>query len=107
MPTLEKIPEIYFTKLGLMATLLSGEVRYEAAQKQKAIAAEELVDMLIAAGKHLKDVGEVEKATAQFKIAQKVMDAFAEDFLEDRWFTAPLFDRECAQRKEIHRLLNE
>ena len=36
-PTLEKIPEIYFTKLELLATLFDGEESYEAAQKQKNI----------------------------------------------------------------------
>ena len=39
-PTLEIIPEIYFSKLELMASLLDGEDSYEAAQKQKNISAE-------------------------------------------------------------------
>ena len=46
-PTLELIPEIYFTKLELMASLLDGEDSYEAAQKQKNISAENLIDMMI------------------------------------------------------------
>lgn len=107
LPTLEKIPEIYFTKLGLMATLLSGEVSYEAAQKQKNIAAEELVDMLIATGAYLKANGETEKAHSQLEIAQKIMDAFSEDFLEDRWFTSTLFAPACEQREKIRKLLTE
>ena len=49
-PTLEMIPEIYFSKLELMASLLDGEESYEAAQKQKNISAEDLIDMLIIAG---------------------------------------------------------
>lgn len=49
-PTLEMIPEIYFSKLELMASLLDGENSYEAAQKQKNISAEDLIDMLIIAG---------------------------------------------------------
>ena len=106
-PTLEKIPEIYFSKLELMASLLDGEVSYEAAQKQKNIAAEELVDMLIAAGTYLKAHGETEKAHSQLEIAQKIMDAFSEDFLEDRWFTGALFGPACEQREKIQKLLSE
>lgn len=104
---LDLIPEIYFTKLGLMASLLNGEESYEAAQKQKNISAEELIDVLIIAGKHLKENGEPEKAVSQFKIAQKVMDAFAEDFLETKWFKSTVFEYTSEQRKEIEKLLNE
>ena len=105
--TLELIPEIYFTKLELMASLLEGEDSYEAAQKQKNISAEDLIDMLIVVGKRLKENGETEKAVSQFRIAQKVMDAFAEDFLETKWFKSTIYEYTDEQRKEIERLLNE
>ncbi len=106
-PTLEKIPEIYFTKLELMASLLDGEDSYEAAQKQKNISAEDLIDMLIVAGKHLKETGEAEKAISQFRIAQKIMDAFAEDFVETKWFKSTIYDYTIEQRNEIEQLLRE
>ncbi len=106
-PTLEKIPEIYFTKLELMASLLDGEDSYEAAQKQKNISAEDLIDMLIVAGKHLKEIGETEKAISQFRIAQKIMDAFAEDFVETKWFNSTIYDYTKEQRNEIEQLLRE
>ncbi|MBR5460083.1 MAG: helix-turn-helix transcriptional regulator [Clostridia bacterium] len=102
-PTLELIPEIYFTKLKLMASLLDGEDSYEAAQKQKYISAEDLIDVLIIAGKYLRDNGEIEKADTQFRIVQKVIDAFADDFIEDRWFSESVYTAE--QRKEIEQLL--
>ena len=105
--TLELIPEIYFTKLELMASLLEGEDSYEAAQKQKNISAEDLIDMLIVVGKRLKENGETEKAVSQFRIAQKVMDAFAEEFLETKWFKSTIYEYTDEQRKEIERLLNE
>ena len=105
-PTLELIPEIYFTKLELMASLLDGEDSYEAAQKQKNISAEVLLDMLIAVGMYLKEIGETHKANAQFKIAQKVMDAFEEDFTEDKWFRGTVYEY-TQKRKEIERLMNE
>lgn len=106
-PTLEIIPEIYFTKLGLMATLLDGEEGYEAAQKQKNISAEDLIDMLILIGKHLKEQGKTDQANSQFSIALKVMDAFEEDFVEEKWFKSTVYDYTDDRRREIGRLLAE
>lgn len=106
-PTLEMVPEIYFTKLELMASLLDGEDSYEAAQKQKNISAEDLIDMLIVTGKRLKERGEAEKAASQFRIARKIMDAFREDFVEEKWFKATVYDYTADQRTEIEQLLAE
>lgn len=104
-PTLERIPEIYFSKLELMATLLDGEDSYEAAQKQKYISAEDLIDMLIVAGKYLKGKGETEKAETQFRIARRIIDAFSEDFVEDKWFESTVYECCETQKKEIENLL--
>ena len=106
-PALEPIPEIYFSKLELMASLLDGDDSYEAAQKQKNLSAEDLIDMLIVTGKRLKEKGENEKANLQFRIALKVMNAFAEDFIEDRWFRATVYEYTKEQRKEVEALLAE
>jgi len=106
-PTLEITPEIYFTKLKLMASLLDDEDSYEAAQKQKNISGEDLIDMLIVTGKYLRDKGENEKANSQFRIAQKIIDAFADDFIEDKWFRGTLYEYASEQRKEIEQLLCE
>lgn len=106
-PTLEMIPEIYFSKLELMASLLDGEDSYEAAQKQKNISAEDLIDMLMIAGKYLKSRGENEKASSQFRIAKKIMDAFSEDFVERKWFNSTVYEPTSDRRAEIEKLLNE
>lgn len=106
-PTLEMIPEIYFTKLELVASLLDGEDSYEAAQKQKNISAEVLIDMMIITGKYWKGKGETEKADSQFRIALKIIDAFAEDFLETKWFKSTIYEYTSEQRKEIEQLLCE
>jgi len=106
-PTLEMIPEIYFSKLELMASLLDGDDSYEAAQKHKNISAEDLIDMLIIAGKRLKEKGDTEKANSQFRIARKVMDAFAEDFVEEKWFKATVYEYTNEQRREVEMLLGE
>ncbi len=102
---IEQIPEIYFTKLEVAARLLTGEDAYEAAQKQKNISAEDLIDMLIITGKHLLAQGEREKALSQLRIAQRIMDAFAEDFVETKWFKATVYEYTREQRQEIDRLL--
>ncbi len=102
---IEQIPEIYFTKLEVAARLLTGEDAYEAAQKQKNISAEDLIDMLIITGKHLMAQGEREKALSQLRIAQRIMDAFAEDFVETKWFKATVYEYTGEQRQEIDRLL--
>ena len=106
-PTLEIIPELYFSKLELMASLLDGDESYEAAQKHKNICAEDLIDMLIICGKRLTEKGEVEKAMSQFRIAQKVIDAFKEDFVEDRWFCETVYTYTEEQRKELAVLLGK
>ena len=106
-PILEKIPEIYFSKLELMASLLTGEESYEAAQKQKFLSAEDLIDMLIVAGKYLKENGQTEKALSQFRIAKKVMGAFEEDFVEEKWFKETVYTGTSQQREEVEALLAE
>ena len=104
-PTLEIIPEIYFTKLELMATLLEGEDAYEAAQKQKNLSAEDLIDMLIITGRYLLMLGEREKGLSQLRIAKAVSEAFAEDFVESKWFKNTVYEYTAAQREEINSLL--
>ncbi len=104
-PTLEKIPEIYFTKLELLATLLDGEESYEAAQKQKNISAEKLINMLIICGERLKENGENEKAIAQFEIAKRILEAFEADFVEDKYFKGTIYDNQSL-KNEINKLLS-
>ena len=102
---IEHIPEIYFTKLEVAARLLEGDEKYEAAQKQKNISAQDLIDMLIIIGKHLKENGEIEKANSQFEIAQKIIDSFSNDFLETKYFKSRIYEKVSEQRKEIEGLL--
>lgn len=104
-PTLELIPELYFSKLELMASLLDGEECYEAAQKHKNISAEDLIDMLMITGHYLTKIGETEKGMSQFRIAKKVIDAFEEDFVEEKWFHTTVYESTEHQRKELEQLL--
>lgn len=80
---IEQIPEIYFTKLELAASLLEGEEKFQAAEKQKALSAEGLLDMLICLADYYQEKGENKKAKIQLEIARKVIMAFQEDFLTE------------------------
>ena len=106
-PTLEIIPEIYFSKLELMASLLNGEESYEAAQKQKNISSDDLIEMLVVSGKYLRSIGEEEKALSQFRIAERIICAFEEDFLESRWFNTTIYEDLAPKCKELEQLINE
>ena len=102
---IEKIPEIYFSKLEVAARLLEGDEKYESAQKHKNISVRNLIDMLIIIGKHLKENGETEKADSQFLIARKIIDALRDDFLEKKYFKSTVFDSLIEQQKELDSLL--
>ena len=66
-PALEKIPEIYFSRLELKAQLLEGDDMLEAAHRQKILSAETLVDMLMRLYEYYHAVGDEEKAKSQLQ----------------------------------------
>jgi len=104
-PTLNKIPELYFTKLELMASLLNGEDMFAAAHKQKNLSAETLIDMLICLAKYYKEKGDTEKAKIQLTIAKTVIDAFAIDFVESDLFIETVYEYSSGIKEEINSLL--
>lgn len=104
---IEQIPELYFTKLEVAAKLLEGEDLYMAAHKQKNISAETLMDMLIILAKYHQERGEKEKAISQLRIAQKVREAFNDDYLEEKFFWAIVPDYTTRQRDEMEAMLKQ
>lgn len=71
---LEQIPEFYFTKLSELATITSGPVKYEAAEKQKWISLElfiqmtgKLAEFYEEEGNHVAALAEMESALAVLK----------------------------------------
>ncbi len=75
--SLEQIPEIYFSKLSEMAFILGGEEKMNAAQKQKGVSLEILLEMhsriaecFEEQGDIKKAIKEIEKAIALFKIEE-------------------------------------
>jgi len=59
---IEQIPEIYFTKLTEKAYLLSGKAKFEAAEKQKWISFENLLQMMWKLAEYYEENKEIEKA---------------------------------------------
>ncbi|MBR3780848.1 MAG: helix-turn-helix domain-containing protein [Clostridia bacterium] len=72
---LEQIPEIYFTKLSEMAFILNGKAKYEAAEKQKWISFETLIQMMWKIAEFYRDEGEKEKAIEETKRALRLISA--------------------------------
>lgn len=72
---LEQIPEIYFTKLSEMAFILDGKLKYEAAEKQKWISFETLIQMMWKIAEFYRDEGKIEKAAEETERALKLLAA--------------------------------
>lgn len=90
--TLEQIPEIYFTKLSEMAFLLEGKEKYEAANKQKWISYETLLQMLQKLYEYYMSSDEIDKAAEELNSAVKLIDIFNNPNFENyrKFFTDEL-----------------
>ena len=66
---IEQIPEIYFTKLTEKAYLLSGKAKFDAAEKQKWISFENLLQMMWKLAEYYEENGKIDKAIAETKKA--------------------------------------
>ncbi len=75
-PTLEQIPEIYFTKLQQMAFLLEGDKSLDAARKQMGLSLDETVDMLLIMRDRLLEKGEDTEASKYTRIAKGILEVF-------------------------------
>ncbi len=70
---LEQIPEIYFTKLTEIAYLLEGKEKFEAAEKQKWISFENLIQMMQKLAECYEADGEIEKAVEETEKALQLI----------------------------------
>jgi len=82
----EKIPEVYFTKLGIAAYIYEGKEKYDAADKQKWISFQEVLEMMFKLYEYYLSMDEKEKAKEELENAIKLMkimnhSSFNEDFL--------------------------
>lgn len=72
---LEQIPEFYFTKLSEMAFVTTGEAKYNAAEKQKWISFEILLQMMWKIAEYYEEKGETEKAISETQEAVDLIEA--------------------------------
>lgn len=75
-PTLEQIPEIYFSKLGLAAKLLDGTDAMEAARMQAYLSRDDLLNMLSRMCQLCRESGEVDYAKEYAELTRKVYELF-------------------------------
>ena len=75
-PTLEQIPELYFTKLELAAKLLDGEEAMNAASAQACISRDDLMDMLSRMSQLFRQAGDTEQADRYADLTGKVHALF-------------------------------
>ncbi len=71
---IEQIPEIYFNKLTEMAYLLSGDEKFNAAQKQKLVSCENLIQMMWKISECYAEKGEYDKAIEETKRTLQLID---------------------------------
>lgn len=71
---IEQIPEIYFTKLSAMAYVTKGEKMYEAANKQKWVSFENLIQMMNKVAEYYEEKGEKEKSITEYEKALALID---------------------------------
>ena len=101
--TIEKIPEIYFTKLGVAAKLLEGEDMFKPAVKQKSISFEELPDMYGLLAEYYTKRGMIKEAIIQLETAKKLIDAIKDDFATP--YTKCLYDMFCDRKNSYEETL--
>ena len=75
-PTLEQIPEIYFSKLELMANLLDGQEAMDAARQHAIICRTDLMDMLSRLSQLHREQGDWEQANEYAELTRNVYHLF-------------------------------
>jgi transcriptional regulator with XRE-family HTH domain len=70
---IDQIPEIYFTKLTEVAYLLEGKPKFEAAEKQKWISFETLIQMMEKLAEYYESEGMTDKAVEEREKALKLI----------------------------------
>lgn len=76
---IEMIPEIYFTKLSVAAWILTGKKQYDAAEKQKWIAFEELLQMMGKIAEYLEEEQDCVAALTEAKRAKALIEAMKDE----------------------------
>ena len=77
-PTLEQIPEIYFSKLELEANLLDGEDAMRAARMQANLSRDDLLEMLSRMSELYRNSGDTVKAEEYAALTKQVYALFVD-----------------------------
>ena len=80
---LEQIPEIYFTKLTEIAFLFSGDAKREAAEKQKWISFENLLQMMEKIAEYYEEIGDNAKAMEELNRAMALIPILDNDCFDN------------------------
>lgn len=78
-PTLDRIPEFYFTKLECIAKLTAGEKSYNAAHLQMNLSGESLIAMLRIMADRCDEAGDPESAQRCRNLVNGVLDVFRQE----------------------------
>ena len=81
-PTLEKLPEIYFTKLEQMAMFMEGDKALRAARGQMGLSFEQTVNMLLIMRDGMQAKNQTEDAKRYERIAKGVLEVFLGEWEE-------------------------
>ena len=74
---IEQIPEMTFTKLTEKAYLLTGKAKFEAAEKQKLISAENLIQMMWKSSEYYEENGMTDKAIEETEKALNIISVIS------------------------------
>lgn len=72
----EMIPEIYFSKLSVLAEIAEGEERYETAEREKYCQLANVLDMMLLLVTYYRSVGNEDAANAETEMARPLIDLF-------------------------------
>lgn len=99
-PTLQRIPELYFSKLELEAELLDGSDAMDAAVKQAYLSRDDLLNMLSRICQLYREQGETEKAEEYAELTKTVHGLFSErrdefcyNALQQEWLDETVWPR--------------
>jgi len=101
----ERIPEIYFTKLNVAAELFEGEDMLEPAVRQRSLDFEGLIRMSELLASYYANRGETDKAVIHLRTALAVFDAVKDDFPTQ--YTYSLYEGSEDRRAELEKKLTE
>ncbi len=95
---MEQVPELYFTKLSEMAFVAKGKAKYEAAEKQKWISFETLLQMMYKLAECYEERSDIERAKDEIRRCLLMLDAIQGQNKAENFDTYKVFFEKQLQR---------